>query len=105
MLSKTPLNEDPKAAECWLMLEGLKEADEGPLPQDYESAKLRVCLAPILFRPLSDVRNVLIMNQSLIAIRKESSGKECFLVYAYQRHPITLSNDSLVPPTMIKMAL
>ena len=42
MLSKTPLNEDPKAAESWLMLEGLKEADEGTLTQDYESAKLRV---------------------------------------------------------------
>ncbi|ERF71087.1 hypothetical protein EPUS_07759 [Endocarpon pusillum Z07020] len=61
MLSKTPLNKDPKAAESWLMLEGLKEADEGPLTQDYESAKLR-----------------------------ESSGKECFLGDAYQRRPMTL---------------
>lgn len=90
MLSKTPLNEDLKAAESWLMLEGSKEADEGPLIQDYGSAKLRVCLAPISFRPLSEVRNVLIVNQNFVATRKENRGKECFLGNAYQRRPMTL---------------
>jgi hypothetical protein len=46
MLSKTPVQDDSRASETWLMLESLEQAHEGTLTEDYKSAKLDVCWTP-----------------------------------------------------------